>query len=251
MPANTRSLLTSTITVKFVMAATGFAMAGFVLGHMVGHLQMFLGRDAYNAYADFLQNGTGKLIWVARLSLVGILGAHVVSSIHLARINERARPDRYRVVKHQKSSVFGRTMLWSGLTILAFIIYHLLHFTVGMVHAEHFSEIDPLGRHDVYNNFVYSFQNWGVLAAYVVANLALAGHLSHALTSMFKTLGWATGRFKPLFEKVGPAFATTCLIGFLLPPLAAATGLLAPEYEPADTLRTVDSPADPSPAREG
>ena len=244
MQAKPRSLLTSTITIKIVMAATGLGLAGFVAGHMVGHLQMFLGRDAYNAYAEFLQNGTGKLLLVARISLLGILGAHVVSAAYLANLNRAARPQGYRVVKHRRASIFGRTMFWSGLVVLSFLVYHLLHFTVGAVHGAHYADLDPLGRRDVYNNFVLSFQNPAVLGAYIVANIALAGHLSHAMSSMFKTLGWSTGRFKALFERFGPAFATICLLGFLMPPLAAFTGLIGPEYDTADSLPATSNAAD-------
>ncbi len=219
---------------KIVMAVTGFALAGFVLGHMVGHLQMFLGRDAYNGYAHFLKHDIVKLLWIARLSLLACVALHVAAAAYLSNLNRAARPRGYRVVKHQRTSVFARTMMWSGLTVLAFVIYHVLHFTLGVVHGEHFAQLDPSGRPDVFNNFVLSFQDPLIFGAYVVANCALAGHLSHALSSMFKTLGLSTGRFKGLFEPLGPAFAGVCLLGFLLPPLACFTGTLNPQYEVAD-----------------
>ena len=232
-------LWTSTIMLKVIMALTGAGMAAFVLGHMVGHLQMFLGRDAYNAYAEFLQHGMGKLIWVARLGLIGILGAHIAVAAKLTQMNQAARPRDYaRALESRRTSPAAKYMVFSGVVIALFIAYHLAHFTLGIIHPEYYGLVDPMGRHDVYNNFVYSFQSPMIVGTYVVANVALAMHLSHSMTSMFKTLGLAEGRFRAPFEMVGPLFAGLCLVGFLIPPLACVAGAIEPEYDAGESAPT-------------
>ncbi len=242
-------LLSSTIMLKVVMALTGAGMALFVIGHMVGHLQMFLGRDAYNAYAYFLQHGVGKLIWVARLGLVAILAGHVGAAVLLTQRNQAARPRGYSVpLQSRRTSSAAKLMVLSGFVVLAFIIYHLLHFTLGVVHGEYYDLVDQQGRHDVYNNFVISFQNPAILAAYVAAMIALAAHLSHAMSSMFKTLGVADGRFRRPFEMVGPAFAVVTLLGFLIPPLACAVGVIKTDYGQGEDAVVASADGDASAA---
>lgn len=223
------SLLTSSIVLKILMALTGAAMAGFVLVHMAGHLQMFGGREMYNEYAYKLQS-LGALKWGARLGLLGVLGAHVFAAVELTRRNNSARPQGYSELRPQRSSLAGRTMALSGLAILFYIVYHLMHFTLGAVHNEYFGMVDPAGHHDVFNNFVLSFQNPVIFAIYLVGTGFLAAHLSHAMSSMFKTLGLAVGRFRPLAEMIGPAFAVFSFIGFILPPLACLFGFIEPQY---------------------
>lgn len=224
-------LFTSTIMLKVVMALTGAGMALFVLGHMAGHLQMFLGRDAYNAYAAFLQHGVGELIWIARFGLIALVVAHIGAAVQLSQRNQAARPRGYSVpLQSRRTTSAAKLMVLSGVVIALFIVYHLLHFTLGVVQGEYYDLVDQQGRHDVYNNFVLSFQNPLILAAYVAAMIALAAHLSHALSSMFKTLGIADGRFRRPLEMVGPAFAVVTLLGFLIPPLACAVGVIKPDY---------------------
>lgn len=223
------ALLTSSIVLKIVMALTGAAMAGFVVVHMVGHLQMFGGREMYNEYAHKLQS-LGAIKWATRLGLLGVLAAHVGAAIELTRRNSTARPQGYAELRPQKSSLAGRTMALSGLTVLFYIIYHIMHFTVGAVHNEYFGLVDPAGHHDVYNNFVLSFQNPVIFGIYLIGTGFLAAHLSHALSSMFKTLGVAVGRFRPYAEMIGPAFAVFSFIGFILPPLACLFGFIDTQY---------------------
>lgn len=224
-------LFTSTIMLKVVMALTGAGMALFVLAHMAGHLQMFLGRDAYNAYAHFMQHGLGELIWIARVGLLGLVGAHIAAAVELTKRNTAARSRGYSTpLQSRRTTTPAKLMVLSGVVIALFVVYHLSHFTIGLVHTKYFDIVDQQGRRDVYNNFVFSFQNPIILAAYIAANVALAAHLSHALSSMFKTLGIADGRFRRPLELVGPAFATICLIGFLIPPLACAVGVIKPQY---------------------
>ncbi len=226
--------LTSTISLKIVMALTGLLGAGFVLFHMAGNLQVFLGRDAFNDYAEFMQ-GLGALKWAARLGLLTILGLHVASSVALVQRNQKARPERYMGLRQRRTSVAALYMAELGIVLLLFIIYHILHFTIGWVHAD----IDGINyfaleqttkegvvRHDVYSHFIASFQQPAIVITYVVANVALAAHLAHGATSMFKTLGLAIGRWRVPFEVLGPAFGVLVGLGNISMPIAVWAGII-------------------------
>jgi succinate dehydrogenase / fumarate reductase cytochrome b subunit len=220
-------LLTSTIALKVAAALTGALLAGFVLFHMAGNLQVFLGRERYNDYAEFMQS-LGELLWVARLGLLALLLGHIGSIVLLVRRNKTSRPEAYAKHTPKTSTVAGRYMFEAGLVLLLFIIYHLSHFTLGLVHNEQFDWVDATGRHDLYSHFVLSFQNPFIAGAYVVAMLALAMHLSHGVTSLFRTLGISAGRWKRPLDMVGPAFATIVFVGNVSMPLACLTGLIQP-----------------------
>jgi succinate dehydrogenase / fumarate reductase cytochrome b subunit len=228
MAAPKRTLWASTIGLKIIMAVSGLGLLGFVLFHMLGHLQVLSGgRDAYNAYAHFMY-GLGGFLWVARAGLLGVLAVHVVSAVALEQRNDAARPTAYVVQTHRASTPMSRAMLVSGVGVLAFVAYHLAHFTLGLAHPEHFSTLDTAGRRDVYGNFVYSFQDPLVFGLYTVAMVLLCMHLGHACTSMFRTLGLMHGRFRQPLSKVGPLVAVVTGVGFLLPPLACLLRLVTP-----------------------
>jgi succinate dehydrogenase / fumarate reductase cytochrome b subunit len=225
--------LTSTLSLKIVMALTGLLGAGFVLFHMLGNLQVFLGRDAYNDYAEFMQ-GLGALKWAARLGLLTILGLHVGTAILLFKRNQSARPERYAELKPRRTSVYALYMTELGLVLLFYIIYHIAHFTVGAVHTD-FNGIDyyaleqmgPNGlRRDLYSHFIVSFQQPAIALTYIIASIALAFHLAHGATSMFKTLGLAVGRWRVPFEVVGPAFGVLIGLGNISMPIAVWAGII-------------------------
>jgi succinate dehydrogenase / fumarate reductase cytochrome b subunit len=209
------------------MALTGAGMVGFVLAHMVGNLQIFSGQDVYNDYAVFMQ-GLGGLLWVMRLGLLVMLGLHVWSAVTLAQRNRAARPTAYASVKNKRTTLHAQYMLYTGVAIALYIAYHLAHFTLGVVHTEHFAAVDALGRHDVYNNFVMSFQNPIITILYCAANIAVASHLAHAVSSTFRTLGISHGRFKAPLAKVGPAIGVVVGVGNLSMPLACLLGVITP-----------------------
>lgn len=218
-----RHALSSTLGLKVAMAVTGLGMVGFVLVHMAGHLQVFQGKDAYNAYAAFLQ-GLGGIKWAARLGLLAILVVHVVSAVKLAARNVAARPSRYATLRARASTWYGRNMILTGWVVLAFIAFHLAHFTGELVAYEPLK--DALGRRDVYTNFVHSFQNPLITATYLFAVAAVSFHLAHAVGSMFRTLGLAQGRFKEPLHKVGPAIGLVTGLGFAVVPLACLLRLV-------------------------
>lgn len=220
-----QTLLTSTIALKIWMALTGVILTAFLVEHMIGHLQVFAGRDAYNSYAEFLQ-GLGPIKWIARLSLLGAIAVHIACAVTLKLRNQNARPMGYAGgLKRDRGSLAATIMFEGGLVVLAFIIYHIAHFTLGVVHVEGFDLVDG-DRRDVYSHFVMSFQNPVIVGVYVVANLALAAHLAHGVQSMFKSLGLAVKKFRGAFELIGPALASIVFLGFVAVPLACLLGLV-------------------------
>ena len=222
-----RGLMDSTIGAKIVMAGTGFVLVGFVVQHMVANLQIYLGPDALNSYAHGLKSlGGGGVVWAGRAFLLACLGLHVVAAVRLSDRNNKARPSRYAIQRFRTATYASRFMLLTGLVALFFIIYHILHFTGGVVHSEYFGGVDAQSRHDVWSMVVRSFQRPAIAFAYIAANVALAVHLSHSVTSMFATLGLNVGRYKPLIERLGPAVATLVLVGNLSFPIAVLAGLV-------------------------
>ncbi len=202
------------------MAVTGFILFGFVVGHMLGNLQVFLGPDRINAYAAFLK-GNLELLWGTRIVLLVSVTAHIVVTIQLYSLKNQARPVAYVKKDNAHSTPASRSMYLTGPMIAAFIVYHLLHLTVGAVHPD-FSETD------VYSNIVYGFQQWPVSIAYIVAVGLLCLHLSHGISSLFQTLGIAHPKYTPRIQAAARTIAILLFIGFASIPVAALTGLLMP-----------------------
>ncbi len=217
------SYVRSSIGAKQVMALTGLAMVLFAIVHMLGHLGMFKGQDAYNSYAHFLQSLGGPK-WLARGGLLAVFALHVGSGLRLASANRAARPVAYAVYKPVRSTVASRTMAMTGLVVLAFIIYHLLHFTLGMVQPAYFHQLDPIGRYDAYSMFVYGFKNVGIYASYLVAILLLSMHLGHGASSWLQSLGVRHPKYK--LDKLGPALSAILFLGYMAPPTAVLLGLI-------------------------
>ncbi len=224
MPPPTRPLLSS-ISTKTVMALTGLGLLGFVLAHMLGNLQVFAGREKLNAYAKTLQD-LGPLLWVMRAGLLALFLTHVVCAVRLTLWNRAARPQPYVSVRPQVSSYAGRTMLMSGLIVTAFVVYHVLHLTVGVTNPGDHALRDAAGRPDVYGAVVAGFQRWPISIAYVVAQVLLFFHLSHGASSAFQTLGVTHPRLGFLKGGFGKAVAAVILLGNCAIPLSIATGII-------------------------
>lgn len=182
----------STIALKILMAVTGVLFIGFVLVHMYGNLKMFAGHDAFNEYAHHLRTFGQPmlpyegLLWVLRIVLLLSVGLHIFAAAKLwARANQ-ARSVRYAVKKSTGSSVSSKWMRWGGITILLFVIWHLIHFTIG--------KVNPTGgaTNDPYNLVVDSFSLWWMSILYLVAMVALALHLHHGTWSALQTLAGPT-----------------------------------------------------------
>ncbi|MDZ7268659.1 MAG: succinate dehydrogenase cytochrome b subunit [candidate division KSB1 bacterium] len=221
------AVLTSSIGSKIVVALTGIGLVLFVLVHMIGNLQMFIGREAMNNYAVTLRQ-FGPLLWVVRLGLLGIALVHVFMTLRLKLQNRAARPVRYHFNHTVQATLASRTMVISGLIILAFVVYHLLHFTLGVTHPEHFALHDDQGRHDVYNMVVYGFQNVLISGFYVVAMVLLFSHLSHGTASFLQSLGWNPPRYRARIARLGAVVAWLVCLGFISVPLGVLTGLIKP-----------------------
>ena len=224
----------STIGAKGVMAVTGVILLLFVIGHLVGNLQVFAGREKLNAYAAFLQ-GLGPVLWVIRLVLLASLVLHVWAAVIVTRRSRAARPIAYAVKVDRVTSYAARTMIWSGVLVLAFVVYHLMHFTVGVYDpGAAFGAQDAAGRHDVYGMVIAGFRHVPTTVVYVIAQVILCLHVHHGASSLLQTLGLRSRNCAKCADRIGPALAALILIGNLSMPLAIVTGLIgdAPAAQP-------------------
>ncbi len=214
------------LTKKYVVALTGLMLMGFVLMHMLGNLLVFVGADALNAYAQSLQN-LGALLWVARILLLVAVTTHIILAIQLKKQSLVARPQGYIYKNTIQANTASLTMIWSGLTVLAFIVFHLLHFTFGYIAPHHHHEVlDSMAQHDVYFMVVSGFKQTWICISYVVAMICLGFHLYHGGSSVFQSLGINHGKVEKIFSKVGPAFATLIVLGNCAMPLACYFGMI-------------------------
>jgi succinate dehydrogenase / fumarate reductase, cytochrome b subunit len=214
-PAN---FYTSTVGKKAVMAVSGLILFLFVIGHLIGNLQIYEGPEKLNSYARFLRS-MPALLWAVRITLVVMVVLHIWSSVKLALLKFDARPIGYIMKKATKSSYASRTMYWSGPIILAFVIYHLLDFTFGTVNPN----FQP---GNVYANVVASFQLIPVSAFYIVAMLLLGMHLYHGLWSMFQSLGFSHPRFTPVLKRSAAVVAILIAAGNISIPVSVLVGLV-------------------------
>jgi len=210
---------------KVLMALSGLALVGFIVGHLIGNLQIFLGPEAVNRYAAFLKS-TGELLWVVRFGLLGILVLHIVTAVSLVLENRAARPVGYVQKDYVVASYASRTMHVSGLIVIAYLIYHLLHFTVRSVHPEFGHLVDAQGRHDVYSMVVLSFQQWPIVLAYLIGNGLLAMHLSHGLYSMFQSLGLQSLKLRATYQPLARLAGWGIFLGYASIPLGVYLGLV-------------------------
>jgi succinate dehydrogenase / fumarate reductase, cytochrome b subunit len=217
----------SSLGKKYIMAITGAGLFLFVVGHMLGNLQIFLGPESINRYGSFLQS-LGELLWVARIGLIVLVLLHIWSAIKLSAENKAARPIGYGEYKPKGSTYASRTMLMSGLIIAAFIIYHLLHFTVQAPvngTGRDFVQLhDEKGRHDVYRMMVMGFRIWYVSLFYIIAMVLLTLHLSHGVSAMFQSLGLKNRNWKPFIDGFAKFIAIALLIGYCSIPIAVLLG---------------------------
>ncbi len=217
----------SSIGKKYVMAITGLGLFVFVIVHMLGNLQIYLGPEHLNAYARALK-GTPALLWGARIGLLLITVLHITAALQLAAANRRARPVGYVNSKPVASTFAQRTIVISGLIIFAFILFHLAHFTLGLVDPQYLTFEDPLdrNRHDVYRMMVTGFSNPFVSIFYVVSMGFLLLHLSHGVSSLFQSLGLRSKKTFVWMDKLAKGAALALFLGNASIPLAILAGLL-------------------------
>jgi succinate dehydrogenase / fumarate reductase cytochrome b subunit len=197
---------------KIVVALTGLGLAGFVVFHMLGNLQIFEGRDALNGYAAFLRD-MPILLWTARLGLLSMVALHIGLAVRLALQNRRARPVAYAVREYRQASLASRTMTVTGSLLALFIMFHLLHLTAGVVDASFPDRLDLQGHRDVYGKVVHAFRNPLFAVLYLSGQLVLGLHLSHAVSSSLQTLGFEHEALNRLFKATGPAIALFVVLG--------------------------------------
>lgn len=222
------TLYRSTIGKKMIMAVTGLMMVGFVIVHMAGNLQLFLGAAKINGYSAFLKS-TAELLWVARLGLLGAVLLHILMAWQLSRIAAQARPVAYEKRTPQVSTLASRTMRWGGVLLLGFIVFHILHFTTGTVFplASRPDALYPSYSHtDVYGNVVSAFRLPWVAALYIVAMFFLLLHLFHGAWSSVRTLGLTKPSPDPMKRRIATAIALVVWLGFTIVPLAVFLGVI-------------------------
>ena len=218
-------LFKSSIGKKYVMAVTGCLLFGFVIVHLLGNLQIYLGPDAINAYAALLQ-GNKLVLWSFRFGLGGLVLLHITTATALTIENRSARPVAYLNSKPPYSSVSARTMVMSGTIIFLFIVYHLLHLTVGLTQPDIMHFTDPKGRHDVYKMMILGFSNPWVSAVYLTGMVLLYLHLSHGIGSFFQSLGLKNRHYGEIILGFSQGAALLIFLGNCSIPLAILTGIL-------------------------
>lgn len=214
-----------------LMAASGVVFIGFVLTHMYGNLKAFAGHDAYNDYAHHLRIiGEPMLpeegaLWLIRVVLLGSLFIHVACAFALWNRAAKARTTKYVMKKSNASTISSRMMRWGGLTLLLFIIWHLLNFTVGKVNVKTGETGDAAG--DPYNLLVDTFDVWWLTVIYLVAMLALGMHLHHGVWSSAQTLGLTNNdKARRNAKALGAILAVVISGGFSLVPIFVVAGVI-------------------------
>src|SRR5947209_8529203 len=222
------NIFTSSLGKKYLMAVTGFVLFLFVLGHLAGNLQIFLGPEAINRYGHFLQTNV-ELIWPARIFLLLMVGLHIWAASKLSVENKAARPIGYVRYEPFGSSYASRTMLMSGIIILVFVIYHILHFTVQWQYVNFTGQsfidfTDPQKRHDIFKMMVVGFSNIWVSGFYILGLALLCLHLSHGASSMFQSIGLKNDSYGPFLDKGARAGAVLIFVGYTSIPVAILLG---------------------------
>lgn len=211
---------------KIVMAVTGAVLVLFLVGHVLGNLKVFIGPDDINAYARFLREvgqpefEYGQVLWIVRCVLLLCVILHIVAAAQLTRMSWQARPTAYRMRQNCESTIGSRTMRWGGLLILVFVVFHILHFTLGVVGFRRGQYI-PLG---VYENVIAGFSVWPVSIFYVISMAALCLHLDHGIWSAMQTLGCNTSRNEKALKIVSRLIAIAIFIGFISVPVSVMAG---------------------------
>ncbi len=224
----------SSLGKKYIMAITGGCLLLFVIGHLAGNLQIFLGREAINRYAYFLQSNP-ELIWPARLGLLLMVTLHIWSAVKLSLENKTARPEAYEVYQPIGSSYASRTMLVGGCIVFVFLAYHLLHYTaqvqyLNFTHQDFTAFMEklpgqvPAERHDIFKMMVVGFSNPLVSGCYLLGLALLCLHLSHGASSLFQSLGWRDEAYRPFLDRAAQVVAVLIFLGYSSIPVAILCG---------------------------
>lgn len=215
----------SSIGAKWVMAVTGILFFAWLVLHLIGNLAVFGGQENFNAYANFLHEQP-LLLWGQRLGLIPIVVLHILAGIRLSQLNRQARPERYQGYRYREAGLASRLMLVSGLIVLAFLVFHLLHLTFGAIFPGEFAQSTGEGPRDVYSMVVAGFSRPWVVAAYVIPLALVALHLSHGIWSALQTMGLYGTRWTPFARQASVIIAVLLAMGFISIPVAILIGAL-------------------------
>ena len=220
-------LYSTAVGKKYVMAITGIMGLGFVLSHMIGNLKMYLGAEEIDHYGEFLRELLVPLVprtyalWGLRLSLLGAILLHLHAAYSLTQLNRKARPVKYQSPRDYVAANFAsRTMRYSGVIVLLFIVWHLLDLTGGQLNGDGFT------RGEVYANVDRSLSRVPVALLYIGANIALGIHLFHGIWSLFQSMGWANPRFNKWRRQLATGIATVIVVGNVSFPVAVLAGVV-------------------------
>ena len=224
-------LYSTAVGKKYVMAISGIAMMGFVLFHMIGNLKMYMGATALNHYAEFLKEllypiaPKGVVLWILRGGLITMLFLHLHAAWSLTRLNRFARAVKYQGPRdYQVAKFASRTMRWTGIIVLSYLIWHILDLTLGVVNTT--GTNGEFVKGEVYQNVLNSLNRPVVAAFYVIANILLGIHLFHGAWSIFQSLGWNNPRFNNWRRGFATAFATIVVVGNVSFPIAVIAGIV-------------------------
>ncbi|MFN8625733.1 MAG: succinate dehydrogenase cytochrome b subunit [Candidatus Binatia bacterium] len=215
-------VLSNSVGRKVTMAVTGLVMVLFVIAHLLGNLTIFAGPDAIDAYAAKLHS-LGPILWISELVLAVMLGLHVIFGIVLTLENRAAKPERYAVKNMMKATFAGQTMIWTGLLLLAFIVYHLLQFTL-RVTPDIVLGHDAKGRIDVFTMVLSSIRVIPIALVYLAAMVALFLHLYHGIQSIFQTISLTNDKARPQYERYGRLLSVLLLLGYCSIPILILAG---------------------------
>lgn len=235
--SNLAGILKSSLGKKYLMAGSGMLLFLFVVGHLVGNLQVFGPPELINHYAHFLQSKP-LMVWGARFGLLALVGLHIATALKLTIENKEARPVAYHSGGEPYGSAWrSRYMLMSGVVILVFIVYHLLHFTAllpGINGVGDFrnleTDLDGTKVHDVYAMMVLGFQVWWVAAFYIIAQALLFIHLGHGLSSAFQSFGLRNHVWWPRIQLFAKVVSTAIFIGYALIPISIYLRVVGADY---------------------
>jgi succinate dehydrogenase / fumarate reductase cytochrome b subunit len=202
------------------MAVTGLVLVLFITGHLLGNMSIFFGADAINSYAKHLHDWW-PLLWVFRIVMLCIFAIHITFGVQLYLENRAANPEDYAIQKTLVTTFSAKTMVFTGLIILAFVIYHLLHFTFQVTNPSISAHNLPLidGHMDVFSMVVLNLQKVFIACAYIVGLIALFLHLTHGLQSWVQTFGWSTGPSQDKVTAVGKILAIVYGLAYIAIPV--------------------------------
>jgi len=217
-------LTKSAVGRKILMAITGQLLIVFVIVHLLGNSSIFVGPNGINAYAEHLHS-LGPLVWVFRAFMFAALAVHGLFGIQLSLENRAAKPIAYAVKNRLRANFSSETMLYTGLLLLLFLVYHICQFTA-RVTPDIVSGVDATGRFDVFTMVVSSFQQGIIALIYAASMVVLFLHLSHGIQSFFQTMGWNNDKTLPTIGKGSKLVAAVLLVGYVSIPFAILAGAL-------------------------